>query len=456
MVFRVIIVRMGSLQKSVQSSKDLIRKALPKTLVKPLAYMYRRVRAFCAAAVFGFPGKRLKIIGVTGTNGKTSTSTYIASILEANGHKVGVSSTAFFQIGNKKWTNATNFTADYTFQTQKFLFKCWMKRVDYVVLEVTAHGLDQFRGIYGIEYVGAVMTNLTQDHLDYFKTMENYAAAKAKLFKKDIPAIALNFDDEWFEYYNQFPATEQKMTFGQKDGADCHISDIKTGVEGSSFILTIDHTLKLKMNTKLSGVFNVYNAAAAASLTYLLHVKRASIVKGIANVELVPGRMQPVETDDTYSVIVDYAHTPDALENVLTTVKGFTNGRVILVFGATGDRDTTKRPIMGQIASKLADRIILTDEEPYSEDPASIRAEVLKGIKAAKGEGKTHEIADRREGIAKAIDIARRGDTVLITGMGHQEFMKTGGHTIAWNDATVTSELIAAKKQKQKAKSPRS
>jgi UDP-N-acetylmuramoyl-L-alanyl-D-glutamate--2,6-diaminopimelate ligase len=288
----------------------------------------------------------------------------------------------------------------------------------------------------------AVMTNLTQDHLDYHKTMEGYAEAKSILFKNEPRFIVLNRDDEWFEYFNKFPASSQKITYGTHEEAEARIDHVKLYRKGSEARVVIDHQTKLELATALPGKFNVYNMTAAAAAAYILGVKRSDIVEGVANLDGVPGRFERVVEGKDYDVIVDYAHTPDALEKLLESVKETTKNRVILVFGACGDRDKTKRPIMGEIAATLADRIILTDEESYNEDPEAIRRMIYDGIETASGTGKTTEIADRREAIERALSIAKKGDTILITGMGHEQFRIVNGEKLPWNDGDVVREIL--------------
>ncbi len=423
-----------------------LKKIIPTGLLRHILPAYHWLRGVLASVLYGFPARRMQIIAVTGTNGKTTTSSFIASILRSAGYRVGVSTTAYYQIGDKVTPNETNMTVTDPFKVQKMLAKMRAKRVDWVVLEVTAHGLQQFR-LWGIPFKAAVVTNLTQDHLDYFGTMENYAAAKAKLLKMMPDSIVLNRDDEWFDYFNQFEAGQHKMSFGISEEADCRIEEAKLGAKGSTFKLTIDKTTEMKLATKLVGKFNVYNAVAAVAATYLLHVDKHHIGEGLLDLEAVPGRMETIDVGQSFSVIVDYAHTPDALQNLLETLSALTKRRVILVFGSCGDRDALKRPGMGEIAAKLADRIILTDEEPYTEDPAAIRKQIYKGIKKVKGgESKCKEIASRRDGIAEAFKIARPDDTVVITGMGSQTYMTVGaGKKIPWDDREVAKELLKDK-----------
>ena len=384
---------------------------------------------------------------VTGTNGKTTTSAYIAKILQSSGYKVGVISTAFYQIGDRVIPNEDNMTVVNVFKLQAMLAEMRAAKVDFIVLEVTAHALTQYR-VWGIPCEVAVMTNLTQDHLDYYGTMDVYAAAKAKLFAMEPRFIVLNRDDEWFDYYNKYSAKEVKMNYGTGEDAECRVVDAKLQKDGSDVSLEIDKTIKLQYHTHLPGKFNVYNATAAVTTAYLLHIELPKIAKGVAALESVPGRLETVDEGQSFSVVVDYAHTPDALQNLLETLKALTKNRLILVFGATGDRDKAKRPIMGEIAAKMADRIVLTDEESYTEDPETIRADVRRGVETSGGDGHMDEIADRREAIKKAFVIARPGDTVVITGMGHEKFRIMGDQKLPWNDTEVARELLKEKLKK--------
>ena len=288
----------------------------------------------------------------------------------------------------------------------------------------------------------AVMTNLTQDHLDYHLTMDDYAAAKSKLFSKLPQYMVLNRDDDWFDFFNKFDAAHQKITYGTHKDAEARIDHVKLYKKGSEARIVFDGNTDLELATALPGQFNVYNMTAAASVAYLLGIKLDDIMEGIANLESVPGRMERIETGAAYDVIVDYAHTPDALEKLLEAAKAVTKNRIVLVFGAAGDRDKSKRPIMGEIASRLADRIILTDEENYTEDAAGIRAQIYEGIEAAKGDAKTTEIADRREAIRKALSVAKTGDTVIVAGLGHEQYRIIDGERVAWHDPTVIRELL--------------
>jgi len=428
---------MGTKQKLV----DGARKVLPKGILHGVEEVYRKGRVQLVSARYGNPAKNLRVIAVTGTNGKTTTVNYINEILKESGLKTAMFSTATIEVAGKRQINDLNATVALTKQMQEFFRDAKKAEVDYVVLEITSHALHQHK-LATVPIEVAVMTNLTQDHLDYHGTMEAYAKAKGKLFASDPKFIVLNRDDEWFEFFDKFQATGQKITYGELEDAEARIDYVKLYKKGSEATLVIDHQTKLHLATALPGKYNVYNMVAAASTAYLLGIKLNDIVEGIANLEGVPGRFERVAEGLPYDVIVDYAHTPDALEKLLEAAKSVTKNRVILVFGATGDRDKTKRPIMGGIAARMADRIILTDEESYNEDPQAIRDQVREGIENANGNGKMTEIADRREAIEKALSIATKNDTILITGMGHEQYRIVNGEKLPWNDGDVVRQIL--------------
>ena len=292
---------------------------------------------------------------------------------------------------------------------QRFFRDAKRANADYVVLEVTSHALDQHK-LDGVPIEAAVMTNLTQDHLDYHKTMEEYAAAKSKLFQLRPRFIVLNRDDEWYDYFNQFVASEQKMTYGRSVEAEAKITHVKLYRKGTEADVVLDHQTHLELATNLPGEFNVMNMTAATTLAYLLGVKLEDIQEGVANVEAVPGRFERAVEGLGYDVIVDYAHTPDALEKLLAAARGIT--------------------------------IFLTDEESYNEDPEQIRRMLMEGIERGRGDAKTTEIADRRQAIERALGCAKKGDMVLITGMGHEQYRIVNGQRLPWNDGQVVREIV--------------
>lgn len=425
----------------------IARKALPAKALHNVENTYRRVRVKVVSARYGNPSKRLKVIAITGTNGKTTTACYINEILKEANFTTAMFTTALIEVAGETRLNDMNVTVASTAQMQRFFRNAKKANVDYVVLEVTSHALDQYK-LEGVPIEAAVMTNLTQDHLDYHKTMEHYAATKAKLFQLNPRFIVLNRDDEWYDYFNQFTADEQKMTYGKHEEAEAKITRVKLYRKGTEADVVLDHQTHLELATNLPGEFNVMNMTAATTLAYLLGIKLKDIQEGIANVEAVPGRFERAVEGLPYDVIVDYAHTPDALEKLLIAAHSIAKGRVILVFGACGDRDQGKRPIMGEIAARGADRIFLTDEESYNENPEQIRRMIQEGIKSARGEGKTTEIADRREAIERALGSAGKGDIVLITGMGHEQYRIVNGERLPWNDTEVVREIVGQQRAK--------
>ena len=418
-----------------------VRKVLPGGMLRRLENGYRRLRVKLVSVRYGNPSKHLRVIAVTGTNGKTTTSCYINEILKEAHFTTAMFTTAVIEVAGKRKLNDLNATVASTARMQRFFRDAKRTNADYVVLEVTSHALDQHK-LDGVPIEGAVMTKLTQDHLDYHKTMEEYAAAKSKLFQLRPRFIVLNRDDEWYDYFNQFVASEQKMTYGRSAEAEAKITHVKLYRKGTEADVVLDHQTHLELATNLPGEFNVMNMTAATTLAYLLGVKLEDIQEGVANVEAVPGRFERAVEGLGYDVIVDYAHTPDALEKLLAAARGITKQRVILVFGACGDRDQGKRPTMGEIAARGADRIFLTDEESYNEDPEQIRRMLMEGIERGRGDAKTTEIADRRQAIERALGCAKKGDMVLITGMGHEQYRIVNGQRLPWNDGQVVREIV--------------
>ncbi len=418
------------------------RKVLPKSALVGLEKSYRKSRAKIISARFGNPARDLRVIAVTGTNGKTTTVNFLNEILKEAGYRTAMFSTANIEIAGKQTVNDTNSTTATVARLQKFFRDAKKADVEFALIEATSHALDQYK-FEGVPIEMAIMTNLTQDHLDYHKTMENYAAAKAKLFEMNPNLVVLNVDDEWFDYFNNFATESQKITYGEGESADVKIEKFKLYKKGSEADLRIDNNVELEIATNLPGEFNIYNMTAAAAGAYLLGISLKDIQEGIANLEGVSGRFEYATPGLPFDTIVDYAHTPDALEKLLKSAKEISKNRTILVFGACGDRDREKRPIMGKIAQDLADRIIITDEENYTEDATQIREEIISGIskKNDKLPANIQEIPDRKEAIRKALQIAGKGDIVLITGLGHEVYRVIDGEKTPWNDTQIVREI---------------
>jgi UDP-N-acetylmuramoyl-L-alanyl-D-glutamate--2,6-diaminopimelate ligase len=315
--------------------------------------------------------------------------------------------------------------------------------VEWLVMETTSMALAQHRD-YGIPYSVAVLTNITQDHLDYHGTFERYVQAKLQLFKranrnkKGLQTGIVNADDPNAARF--MAAIKNHLTYGIKNG-DLRAKNIELTSAGIKY-QTVGGDEKYEILCHIPGRFNVYNTLAAVSIGRLLGLSKKQIEQGIAALKAVPGRMTSLMSKTGYHVIVDFAHTPDALENVLKAAREVAEGNIILVLGATGDRDKTKRPIMGEAAAKFADKVFLTDEETYTEDPEVIINALYEGIKKAGGEAKTTIVGNRLEAIKAAMKAAKKGDAILLTGIGHQTTRNMGGKEVAWNEIEIARTLI--------------
>lgn len=412
----------------------------------------RLTLALLAATWYGHPGRRLRVVGVTGTDGKTTTVRLIGAMLEAAGHRVGLVSTVSALIGGREIDTGFHTTTPDALQTQGYLAEMLATDAEYAVIEATSHGLAQHR-VVGCEFDVAVVTNITHEHLDYHGTYEEYLAAKGLLFrslatsyrKPDTPKVAvLNADDEGpFEYLRAIPADRQ-IIYGLSAGADVSARDIALAPDGIRFKL-IAPDLQQPIATSLLGGFNVYNILAAAGAALALGVPGDAIAVGAQRVRGVTGRMERVELGQDFTVIIDFAHTPNALERALETVRPLASGRLIAVFGCAGQRDRTKRPLMGEIAGRLADVTVLTAEDPRTEDVDDIISQIAVGCEAAgRAEGEGYfRVPDRAEAIAFAVNMARRGDLVLVTGKGHERSMCYGTVEYPWNEHEVVRAALA-------------
>jgi UDP-N-acetylmuramyl-tripeptide synthetase len=421
--------------------KKLARKVLPKKGIKLAEETYRKGRIYGLQARFGFPAHGMRVVAVTGTNGKTTTCCYINEVLKAAGYKTAMYTTAIIEVAGVSEPNKTHRTLPLTEQLLRFLRTAKRHKVDFIVLEVTSQALDQHK-LVGIPVEIAVMTNLTQDHLDYHRTMERYAAAKARLFNNYMNPdyCVLNADDQWYDFFS-VESAGQVVSYGQGIDAAQRIKGVKQSTEGSSWRLA-NGSSDLELSTHLSGEFNVYNASAAVTVGQVLGLKPSAIAKGVAALKLVPGRMESVDAGQPFTVWLDYAVTPDALQKVLQAGDRVGSGKVHIVFGATGDRDREKRPIMGKIAAEYADKIYLTNDETYTEDPEAIRQAVYEGILAADGHKKAKVIADRKLAIQTAFQAAKPGDVVILAGIGHQDSRNMGGQNMPWDERQIAKGLL--------------
>jgi len=414
----------------------------------PLRLFYHQLNAALAALIYGFPAKNMNVIGVTGTNGKTTTVNLITMILEEAGYKVGMASTINFQVGNDKWTNTSKQTTMSPFTLQKLLRRMVKEQCTHCVLEVSSHAITQSR-ILGINFDTAVFTNITEDHIEYHGSFQLYLEAKGGLFKKlnksrrkpNIPKISvLNLDDPRYSYFDQF-IVDRKYTYGLKKGT-CYAMDVRLHSSGSTFNMHIpNHQIEINLN--LSGEFNIYNSLAAATVALANNINLPFIKRALEKAEGIPGRLESLDFGQPYGIIVDYAHASDSLEKLLQLYKKLTPGKLFLVFGATGGgRDKSKRPKMGAIADEFADMIILTNDDPYDEDEWQIIEGVAGGIRRKEGD-RLWKIPHRYEAIRLALTMAKRGDTVVIAGKGCEEIQIIGGQKIPWDDRKVVRELLS-------------
>jgi len=442
----------------MNSIKKIVRKIFSQ---KTINY-YHLVTAVFANIIYGFPSRKLRVIGVTGTNGKTTTCHMITAVLEAAGRKVGMTTTINFQVGENRVENNLKMTTVSPFLLQKMLKDMVRAGCEDAVLEVTSIALDQHR-LWGIKFHTAVFTNLTHDHLDYHQNMEQYRQAKEKLFS-DYPALSvLNSDDPVSAKLAQYDSGTQ-LTYGLGQNPLVAAKKVLSRPGGTDFILVVGQK-QASLNLPLPGIFNVYNALAAATVGIGLGISIESVVEGLRSIRPIPGRMEVIEVGQPFTVIVDYAHTPDALQKVYETLKPTVRGKLISVLGATGRRDRTKRPILGALAGKYADFVILTDEDPYDEDPGDIIDAVAAGVPRGRpnrgGRMKVNKeseipfkykdsgediwwwrVLDRKEAIAKALEMARPQDVVLVTGKGAEKVMAVGDKLIPWSDKQVLEELL--------------
>ena len=377
--------------------------------------------AVMCAKWFGEPANKLKIIGVTGTNGKTSVSYMLKAILEQAGHKVGLVGTIQNMIGDEILPSKNTTPSSYELQSMFSLME--KSGCDYCVMEVSSHALDQDR-VYGITFEAGLFTNLTQDHLDYHITMDNYMRAKKKLFKHSKIAI-MNSDDSYFSAMSEGLSCPVATYSCKSDLADYTAKNINLRPDGVDFVFSGIGIIG-RIKTKMGGKFTPYNAMCAAACAIKLGISIETVAAGFAKMTGVKGRAEVVPTGKDFTVIIDYAHTPDGLENILKTFEDCEKNRLIVVFGCGGDRDRTKRPKMGAIAASLADYIIVTSDNPRTEEPMAIINDILEGMKDCK---KPYEVIESRiDAIKKAVHIAKKGDIIVLAGKGHETYqiLKTG------------------------------
>jgi UDP-N-acetylmuramoyl-L-alanyl-D-glutamate--2,6-diaminopimelate ligase len=406
---------------------------VPEVLVDDV----RAAMAPAAARLHGDPSAKLDVVGITGTSGKTTTTFLVRELLEGAGRQTALLGTVKSVVAGREGTLARTTPEAVDLQA------AFAEMVDggdrACAMEVSSHALELHRAD-AIHWAVAVFTNLSQDHLDFHPTMEDYFLAKRRLFEAAPRTGIVVVDDAWGA---RLAAELDVTTVSVQGDADLRAVDVRPGLDGTDFAVVDRDGSRLELRSPLRGRFNVANALCAIAVARALGVADADIAAALRDAAPVPGRLQPVDEGQGFAVLVDYAHKPGALESVLDAVRGLTRGRIIVVFGAGGDRDRIKRPIMGEIAGRLADEVVVTSDNPRSEDPDAIVAEIVAGF-----EGGRHVRVqpDRRAAIELAVGLARDGDVVLIAGKGHEQGQElAGGEKIPFDDVAVAREALRAR-----------
>lgn len=405
---------------------EAIPKGVPAILVRDV----RAVLSPLSARVHGYPSQGLRVYGVTGTNGKTTTTYLLRHVLRAVGRRVDLIGTVERTIGGRAYTSKR--TTPEATDLQRWFEQMLELGTEDVVMEVSSHALDLGR-VDGVEFAGAVFTNLTQDHLDYHGSMGEYLQAKLRLFESlgDDAFGVVNLDDEHAGTFLT-ALRGRAVSFGLSRGADLVADRIRASQEGSTFTCTVDGR-EIQVELPVAGEFNVQNALAALAVAWGAGHSVEEAAAALSSALPPPGRFEHVMRGQPFAVIVDYAHTPDGIEKLLRSARRITPGRVILVFGCGGDRDRGKRPLMGQKAGEIADIVVVTSDNPRSEDPVDIIGQIVAGIRET---GRTDYFTevDRSLAIRRAIALAREGDTVLIAGKGHETYQLIGDQVEHWSD----------------------
>lgn len=394
----------------------------------------RLALAKLSAAYYDYPYRKFRLIGVTGTNGKTTSTYLIKSVLEHNGFKVGLIGTNQNMIGDE--VIPSHHTTPDSLELMELFAKMAEEEADYVVMEVSSHSIDQDR-VSACEFDTVAITNVTQDHLDYHLTMENYMEAKAKLFKMAKTGLVNN--DDASEAVVKKHAECKLLTYGTEAPSDIMAENVVMDEKGVCFDLYYDNK-KMKMQLGIPGKFSVYNALTAIGCLISLGLPLEKISEGLAAAKGVKGRIEVVPINKDYTVIIDYAHTPDGLLNIIQTIRGFAKGRVVTLFGCGGDRDRTKRPIMGKIAGELSDYCVVTSDNPRTEEPSEIIKDILEGISKT---GCEYTVVENRfDAIEYALDHAKKDDIILLAGKGHETYQILNGRTIVFDEREIVIKLL--------------
>ena len=402
----------------------------------------RRALADAADAWYEQPSKELEVIGITGTDGKTTTSFLAVELLRAGGRRPGLIGTVAADIGDERLPNEDRNTTPESLELQELLARMVEAGNESVVMEATSHGLALER-TRNCRFDVGVVTSVTSEHLEFHGSLEAYRRAKARLVE-EAPLAILNTDDDAFAFFRE-RARDRVLTYGIDADADLRATELVADAAGSRFTL-VAPDWRGEVTTPMPGRFNVSNALAALAVAHAEGVAWPVAVDALARTMGVPGRMERVDAGQPFAVVVDYAHTADSLGKVLRMLRPVTRGRLIAVFGSAGERDPTKRPAMGRVSAELADVTVVTDEDPRLEDPRAINEAIADGARSAGGvEGESLlVIDDRREAIARAMAMAREGDVVLLAGKGHETSIFYGADKLPWDDREVARDALAA------------
>jgi UDP-N-acetylmuramoyl-L-alanyl-D-glutamate--2,6-diaminopimelate ligase len=427
-------VSLGAL--AVVTERELPDAGVPQLVVGRT----RDALADAAAAWFGHPSQRLHVIGVTGTDGKTTTAFLAAAVLRAGGRRPGLIGTVEVGIGDERMPNENRNTTPEALELQALLADMVAAGNDAVVMEATSHGLAQAR-TRGVQFDVGILTNLTSEHLEFHGSLENYREAKAMLFRQT-PLSILNADDSTVAYFHAV-AAGQVVTYALDNEADVRASDVDPRANGTAFTVTAGGWTG-RVDLQLPGSFNVHNALAAMTLAHTEGIDLDLAGLALGAVSGVPGRMEAVDLGQPFGVVVDYAHTADSLAKVLRVLRPLARGRLIAVFGSAGERDPTKRPAMGSVAAQLSDVIVVTDEDPRLEDPRQINEAIAEGARAAgaRDDENLFVIDDRTAAIRQAIGLAGEGDVILLAGKGHEKTIIYGAEGRWWDEKEVARRAL--------------
>jgi len=421
-----------------------LRLDAPQLLVDSV----RAALAPLADAFFDSPSRRMDLVGVTGTNGKTTTTYMLEAIFRAAGLVPGLIGTIEVRVGDTRLpvVHTTPEAPD----LQRLLAGMADSGVRAAAMEVSSHGLALGR-VDATRFRAAIFTNLTQDHLDFHRDLEDYFQAKRRLFTPAFTALGVvNLDDPYGRRLAGEAAGIDLVTTGASSEADWRASRVEGALDGTTFLLEGPAGSR-RVRLRVAGHFNVANALGALAAAAALGIDLDTAIAGVESLAGVPGRFERVDAGQPFTVLVDYAHTPDSLDNVLRAARALTDGRVVAVFGCGGDRDRAKRPLMGEIAAKLADFTVVTSDNPRSEPPAAIVAQILEGVRRSAGPERYHAEVDRRAAIRLALGLARPGDAVIIAGKGHEQGQEfADGHKVPFDDRVVAAEELRAPLSKER------